>query len=214
MRGVQRGGPEHARVHVRPPGANAQVEVDHPPHADREARLPAPDHRAVEDQRDGGRPLVLVDPVDDRAAADLLLAVEREADVDRQRALVGELPRRLDEHEHVPLVVGDPAGVELAVAPGQLERRRLPELERVGRLHVEVRVRQRIVCAESGLVDAGISPMTSGLAPHGTSSAVPPPSRMRAAIQVAAVVDVSRMRGVRADGRDRDELGELRDERF
>ena len=88
------------------------------------------------------RPSSCVDPLDDRVAPDLLLAVEGEADVHRQRTLVGELPRRLDEHEHVPLVVGDAAGVELAVASGQLERRGIPELERVGRLHVEVRIRE------------------------------------------------------------------------
>ncbi len=43
------------------------------------------DHPAVEDDPRVGAGLVLLDPVDDRRAADLLLAVEREAEIDRQR---------------------------------------------------------------------------------------------------------------------------------
>ena len=57
-------------------------------------------------------PSIGVDPLDDRVAADLLLAVEGEADVDRELTRGGELPHGLDEHEHVPLVVGDPAREE------------------------------------------------------------------------------------------------------
>ena len=41
---------------------------------------------AVEDERDVRRAGVLLDPVDDRVPADLLLRVDREADVDRQLA--------------------------------------------------------------------------------------------------------------------------------
>ena len=127
-------------MHVGGAGAHAQVEVDHAAYADHERRLPAPDHPAVEDQRDVGGPVVRVDPLLDRVAADLLLAVEGEADVDGQRALLGQLAHGLDEDEHVPLVVRDSARVQAAVPLRELERGRLPQVERIRRLHVEVRV--------------------------------------------------------------------------
>ncbi len=138
--GVERRRAEHARVHVGLACPDLQMHVHHSANAHHEGRLPAPDHRAVEDESRIRSALIGVDPFDDRVAADLLLAVEREADVDRQLAGRRELPDGLDEQEHVPLVVGDPARVQTAVAMRELERRRLPELERIGRLDVEVRV--------------------------------------------------------------------------
>ena len=96
---------------------------------------------AVEHERDVGRAASSsLDPVDDRVAADLLLGVDREADVDGQLAGCREQLRRLEEHVQVRLVVGDPAGDELAVALDERPGVGLPELERVGRLDVEVRV--------------------------------------------------------------------------
>ena len=67
------------------------------------------------------------DPVDDRVAADLLLAVAGDAHVHRQRALGGEQRRRLQQQVELPLVVGDPARVEPLVADRRLERRALPQ---------------------------------------------------------------------------------------
>ena len=116
------------------------MQVDHAAHADHEGRLTAPDHPAVEDQRGVGGAFVGVDPLLDRVAADLLLAVEGEADVDGQRTCFGQLSHGLDENEHVALVVGDPAREQAAVPLRELEGRRLPQVERVGRLYVEVRV--------------------------------------------------------------------------
>ena len=91
------------------------MEVEHPANTDYESRLVPADHAAVEDQRGVRRTGVGVDPVDDRVASHLFLAVEREADVDRQRTGLGELSHRFDKDEHVPLVVGDAAGVQAAV---------------------------------------------------------------------------------------------------
>ncbi len=131
---------EHPGVHVRRPRADMEVEVEHPADRHGECGLPSTDHPAVEDQSGIRTTGVGSDPFDDRVAPDLLLAVEGEADVDRQLAGGCELPDGLDEHEEVPLVVGDAARVEPAVSLRQLERRGLPELERVRRLDVEVRV--------------------------------------------------------------------------
>ena len=58
------------------------------------------EHAAVEDQRDVRRTGIGIDPLDDGVASHLLLAVEREANVDGQRTLFRELPHRLDEDEH------------------------------------------------------------------------------------------------------------------
>ncbi len=212
MRRVERGGAEHPGVHVRRAGAYAEVEVDHPAHADHESRLAAPDHRTVEDHRHVGATLVGVDPVDDRVAADLLLAVERKAHVDRKRALGGELPNCLDEEEQVPLVVGDPARVETAVAPSELEGRRLPQLERVGWLDVEVRVaedRRRVL---RGRGSRNLADDERPLAPRHELDA-PARAANVARHPLRGSGDVGCVRRIGAHGRDRDELGELIPER-
>ena len=49
---------------------------------------------------------------------------------------------RLEVHEDLALVVGRPARVDLAVADRGLERRRLPQVERIDRLHVVVAVEE------------------------------------------------------------------------
>ena len=72
-----------------------------------------------------------------------LLALDQHLEVDRQAA--GGLHERLgdqDRDQHRPLVVGDAARIEAAVADRRLERRRDPFLDRVGRLHVVVAVDQ------------------------------------------------------------------------
>ena len=56
------------------------------------------------------------DVVDDRVAADLLLAVAREAQVDRQRVRLDEPLRRLEDDPELALVVGDAARVRPLVA--------------------------------------------------------------------------------------------------
>ena len=209
VRRVERRRTEQPRVHVSRPGADADVEIQHPANADREGRLSTAHHPAVEDQRGVGRAVVRRDPLDDRVAADLLLAVECEAHVDRERALLGELADGLDHHEHVPLVVGDAARVETAVARRQLEGRGAPQLERVGRLHVEVRV------AEDGGRAAAVR-RCGELAddertlPPGHELGGAPAVRDPRGDPVRRSLDVAGVRRVGTDGRDRDELGESR----
>ncbi len=72
-------------------------------------------------------------------AADLLFPLDQHLDVDRQRA--GRLEpglHRLEVGEHLALVVGGPARIEVAVADGRLERGRQPGPERLGGLDVVV----------------------------------------------------------------------------
>ncbi len=57
-----------------------------------------------------------------------------------QLACARELARGVEQHVELALVVDRAASVEVVVADLGLERIRVPELERVGRLHVEVPV--------------------------------------------------------------------------
>ena len=103
--------------------------------------------------------------LDDRVevrARNLLLALDDPADRHRQRAPVlaqGTDRRKADAD--LGLVVGRAARVEPAVTQRRFERRRLPELDRVDRLHVVV-----VVEEESGLT------FTRELSVHGRRSAV------------------------------------------
>ena len=105
-----------------------------------ELRLLGACHAAVEDDAGVGAALVRFEEVHDRVAADLLLTVGDDSDVHGQRVLLSKQLGRLQEREELALVVGDAARVVPAVALGELERRRLPEVERGGRLDVVVPV--------------------------------------------------------------------------
>ena len=84
---------------------------------------------------------VLVDERLDRLRADLLVALEEEAQVDRQPP-GGLHPGldRLEVHEQLALVVAGAARVDALVLVARLERRSDPLVERVGRLDVVVAV--------------------------------------------------------------------------
>ena len=76
-------------------------------------------------------------------AADLLLPLDQELEVDRQSAVPSQQPPgRLDLVQGLALVVDGAAGPALAVDDHRVERRRGPLLERVDRLHVVVAVDQ------------------------------------------------------------------------
>ena len=137
---VQRRVAVHPGVQVALPGADADVEGGEPARRDRERRQVSALHAAVEDHAGVGAALVLLEELDDRLAADLLLAVRDDANVDRQRAVGREQARRVQQHPELALVVGDAAGVDPLVADRRLERVGLPQLERRRRLHVEVAV--------------------------------------------------------------------------
>ena len=178
----------------RAPGADEEIERRQAAGRDRDRRQVAVLHPAVEDHARVGAALVLPEELDDRLAADLLLAVRDDAQVDRQGALGREQARRVSEHPELALVVGGAPRVEPLAADGRLERVRLPEIERRRRLHVEVRV-AKTVGASSAFCDARISPITSGRSPHGTSSASPPLRRILSAIHSAAATTSSACAG-------------------
>ena len=77
-------------------------------------------------------------------AADLLLALDDELQVQRQPALDGDPGLgALQMGKHLTFVVGGAAGVEIAVAAGRLEGGGDPLFQRFGRLHVVMAVDQR-----------------------------------------------------------------------
>src|SRR2546423_4642063 len=123
-------------------GANLDVEADEP--AGREAELGTirARHSAVEDDAGVGAALVVTNEIDDRVTPDLLLAVAGDTEVHGERALLPKKLSRLQERVELTLVVGDTAGVVPAVALGELERRRFPELEWRGGLAVVVALDQ------------------------------------------------------------------------
>ena len=142
MRRDERRTAEHARVEVALARPDGEMQVADAPQrgADRRQRLRRV--AAVEDERHVGRAGVLLDPVHDRVPADLLLGVDREANVHGQLAGLREELGRPEEHEHVRLVVGHAAGDETPVPLLERPGVGVPELERIGGLHVEVRVHE------------------------------------------------------------------------
>ena len=125
--------------------AHVDLEIGEPAQRVADRRHAAVEHRRIGDHDDvGGEILAMVaDELVEMLAADFLLALDEELDVARQAA--GLLQVRLDGldvHEHLALVVGRAARIDLAVAHGRFERRRRPQVDRVDRLHVVVAVEE------------------------------------------------------------------------
>ena len=118
------------------------MEADKPARRDRELRLLRPEGAAVEDHARVGAPFVSLQELDDSVPADLLLAVGRNPQVNGQAAVVDKELRRFQYGIEQPFVVCDAAPIRPAVADVELERRRLPLVERRRWLHVEVAVRE------------------------------------------------------------------------
>ena len=124
----------------------------------------------------------------------------------------GEQLGGLEQHVELALVVGDAARVEPVVALDELERSRVPELERVGRLHVEVPVKQDrgrslgvLRCADLADDERALAPRDHLGAAAGARDEVGDPSGRGGNVRL--------VRRVGADGGNRDQLGELGDER-
>ena len=89
--------------------------------------------------------LVLPEKPDERLAADLFLALDNKRQVARQLGAGLEIRLdRLEVGEVLALVVAGTAREEVAAAKGRLERRTLPQFQRLGRLHVVVAVHEKV----------------------------------------------------------------------
>ena len=151
--------------------------------------------------------LVGADEVVEVDAADFLLAFEDELHVHRQPAVLLQVRLdRLEVHEHLALVVGGAARVDLAVADRRLERRRLPQLQRIDRLHVVVAVeqdRRRAGRAEPVAVDDRVARRVD----QPDVLQADPPHLVGAPL--GAALDVAGMLGQRADARNREQRLQL-----
>ena len=80
-----------------------------------------------------------------RFAANFFFALEQDANVDGQLAAAGLEQRLVGLHLHpeLALVVDGAARVDIVVALGRLPRRSVPLVQRLGRLHIEVRIAER-----------------------------------------------------------------------
>jgi hypothetical protein len=91
---------------------------------------------------------VRLDEVIEVGGPDFFLAFENDLHVDGESAVLFQVCLDgLEVHEHLTLVVGSAARVDLAVADRCLERRRFPQIHRVDRLDVVVAVKKDRRCA-------------------------------------------------------------------
>ena len=136
---------ERAGMQIALRAAQIDLEVDEAAQAVADRGDAAVEHRRVRDHHDVGGEFVLVglDEVVEIGGPDFFLALEDDADVHRQAAVL--LQMRLDGlevHEDLALVVGGAARVDLAVADRRLEGRRLPQVDRIDGLDVVVAVEE------------------------------------------------------------------------
>ena len=100
--------------------------------------------------------LLLFEKIDQRLAADLLLALDDKRQVARQLGAGFEVCLdRLDVSEVLPLVVARAAGVQVASANLRIERRCGPQLQRIRRLHIVVAVDEKMRPAAGALARGG-----------------------------------------------------------
>ena len=92
MDGIRDGAAVAARVEVRARAGDDEVEPDEPARSDRQRRLARSPHRPVGRHDEvGPEPIaVLAQEAGEAGAADLLLALEEEADVERKLAALGQ----------------------------------------------------------------------------------------------------------------------------
>ena len=137
--------PKHTRVQVAFRSAQIDLVVDKPAESVTDGRDTASKHRRIRDDDNvGGQELlVIADELIEMKAPDFFLAFEKHFDVQRKPAgLLHVGFDGLEVHEDLPLVVGRTASVKLTLSNGRLERRGLPQLDRIDRLHVVVAVKE------------------------------------------------------------------------
>ena len=188
-------------------------DVRQPAQAVRDRRHAGREERGVAHEHDvgGQQVFVLLDERREVDAPALLLALDHHLEVDRQRSPALEVRfDRLDVHERLPLVVGRAARDDVAVFDDGLERRALPQVERVGRLHVVVAVDEdrRGVVGDVVLgVDDGVAARLHHVHLLHADAAEVGGEPLGGAARVVVVV------GVGGDRGDAEPVGELVDER-
>ena len=177
----------HAGMRVVGDGFDVQLKVGDAAHAAVEERIAVLVHAALFPDAGVGAQQVAVrlDPRAQMRAAHFLLALGQKLDVKGQAAAM-RLPYRIQSQQardDMPFVVGHAPRKGFAVALRQLKGRAVPQVERLGRLHVVVVVEQ-----DGGRVGVGerASPKATG-GPPGTSisRASRPCARIRSATRAA-----------------------------
>ena len=147
----------HAGVQVGLGAVGFDFGVDQTAQADAQRGKIGREEFGVADQREISFQLgfLLDDVFVDGFAADFFFAFENHFHVDRQLAAAGlhEGFESFDFHPELAFVVDGAAGVDVVVALGGLEGRRVPFVERLGGLHVVVGVAQR------GRLAGGVQPV-------------------------------------------------------
>ena len=147
----------HAGVQVGGRALRLDLGIHQAAQADAQRGQVGREQFGVGDQREVRLQLVLVlaDVVGNGLAADFLFAFQDDAHVDRQLAVAGFHQRLegLQLHPELAFVVHRAASIDVVVALGGLKRRRLPLVQRLGGLHVVVRV------AEHGRLARGVQPV-------------------------------------------------------
>ena len=156
--GILRGAPEQPRMEVAVGSLDPDLVIEEAAQRRGDGRRLGIPHAGVADERDVGGKLAAMglDPGRQMLGAALFLALDQERDVERQRSrhrLPG--PARLDEGHHLAFVVGGAARDNRLAAVGKgrdprLERRRLPQIERIDRLHVVVTVKHDAAAIVAG----------------------------------------------------------------
>src|SRR3990167_8679592 len=207
--GVGDAAAEGARVQVDRGAGDFNLEVAQAPQAVADRGEALAQHGGVaHEQGVAAEPVpALADELVDVLAADFFFALDHELDVHRQAALVlHEGFQRLEVHEDLALVVHHAAGVELAVAQGQLPGRREPLVERLGRLHVVVAVE------EQGGFAGGVQPLAvdDGMAGGGDELHFLQADALHlVGHPLRSALDVSLVFAARAHARNRAELFQL-----
>ena len=112
--------------------------------------MPLRDHSGIgdDDHIAAQRLEILREEIAQIAAADLFLAFDDEVQINRQLAiLLDRLLHAEDVREDLPFVVGRAAREDVAILQHRIEWRRIPELERIGRLHIVVAVNHHRLAA-------------------------------------------------------------------
>ena len=149
---ILRAAAEDAGMQIAVGGLDPHLLVDQPAQRGGDRRRIGVPHAGVADQREVGLEVVLVrfEKRNEILRSDFLLALDDDGDVERQRTGHGfPGPAGLDEGHQLALVVlgaardDDLSSVGM-VGDGGLERRTMPEIERIDRLHVVMAVEQHM----------------------------------------------------------------------